>query len=206
MNRRIVRRITIWLVVVVVILGCGTPALVTPPPLHLTRALSKPSLCRRPVAAQTQTALVLPPSATPSLTPPPTKTFTVTPTPTATVLFLIATKTSVPIATSLFTGGDGNGTGSGNDGSSGGGGFVKPTATPQEWNCRVLSKSPANRRYHPRRLQFQSNLDGPKYRHKDLAQERRGCCLSIRGAPQRWKTLLRYTDWGWPGKHAQRSR
>ena len=144
MNRRNVRHITLWLVVIVVILGCGTPALVTPPPSAPGPGSIETIIVQTAMAAQTETALVLPPSATPSLTRPPTKTFTVTPTPTATVLFLFSTKTSVPIATSLFTGGDGNGTGSGSGGSSSGGGFVKPTATPQEWNCRVLTKSPAN--------------------------------------------------------------
>lgn len=142
MDRRKVRHITLWLVVVLVILGCGAPALVTPPPSAPGPDSIETIIAQTAIAAQTETALVLPPSATPSLTRPPTKTLTVTPTPTATVLFLISTKTSVPIATSLFTEGEGNSTGSGSSGS--GDGFVKPTATPQEWNCRVLSKSPAN--------------------------------------------------------------
>ena len=139
MSGRNFRRITLWLVVILVILGCGAPALVTPPPSTLGPGSVETVIAQTARAAQTQTVISQPPSATPSLTPAPTKTFTVTPTPTATVLFLITTKTNVPTATSPFVDGDGNGTGS--DG--GGGGFVKPTATPQEWTCRLLSQSPA---------------------------------------------------------------
>lgn len=146
MNRRNVRRLTLWLIVILVILGCGTPALVTPPPSASGPGSIETIIVQTAMAAQTQTAIRLPPSATPSLIPSPTKTSTVTPTPTATILFLIATHTSVPAATSPFIGGGGSntGTGSGTGGGGSGSGFVKPTATPQEWTCRVLSKSPAN--------------------------------------------------------------
>lgn len=143
MNRRNVRRITLWLIVIMVILGCGTPALVTPPPSASGPGSIETIIVQTAMAAQTQTAIRLPPSATPSLIPSPTKTSTVTPTPTATILFLIATHTSAPAATSPFIGGGGSNTGTGS-GTGGGSGFVKPTATPQEWTCRVLSKSPAN--------------------------------------------------------------
>lgn len=146
MNKRNVRRLTLWLIVIVVILGCGTPALITPPPSASSPDSIETIIIQTAAAAQTQTAIVLPPSATPTLIPSPTRTFTVTPTPTATVLFLIATNTSLPTATSLFVGGGGGSTGGGTGAGSGdnGSGFVKPTATPQEWTCRVLSKSPAN--------------------------------------------------------------
>lgn len=146
MSRRNVRRITLWLVVILVILGCGTPALVTPPPSASGPGSVETIIVQTAEAARTQTAIVLPPSATPSLIPSPTKTSTVTPTPTATILFLIATNTSVPTATSVFVGSGGGSTGAGSGTGSGGSGsgFVKPTATPQEWTCRVLSKSPAN--------------------------------------------------------------
>jgi len=36
--------------------------------------------------------------------------------------------------------GSGTGSGSGNTGD----GYIKPTATPQEWTCHILSKSPAD--------------------------------------------------------------
>jgi hypothetical protein len=144
MSRRNVRRITLWLIVILVILGCGTPALVTPPPSASGPGSVETIIVQTAQAAQTQTAILLPPSATPSLIPSPTKTFTVTPTPTATILFLIATRTNVPTATSAFAGGGGNSTGGTGTGSGGSGdGFVKPTATPQEWTCRILSRSPA---------------------------------------------------------------
>ncbi len=144
MNRRNLRRITLWLSLILVILGCGAPTLVTPPPSAPGAGSFETIIAQTAEAAQTQTAIFLPPSATPSLTPAPTKTFTVTPTPTATILFLIQTNTSVPTATSSIVGGGGNSTGSGGGSGSGssGGGFVKPTATPQEWTCRILSKSP----------------------------------------------------------------
>jgi hypothetical protein len=145
MNRRNVRRLTLWLIVILVILGCATPALVTPPPFASGPGSIETIIVQTAMAAQTQTAIRLPPSATPSLIPSPTRTSTVTPTPTATILFLIATHTSVPAATSPSTGGGGSNTGTGSGTVGGGGsGFVKPTATPQEWTCRVLSKSPAN--------------------------------------------------------------
>lgn len=144
MSRRNVRRITLCLGTILAILGCGTPALVTPPPSAPGVGSLETIIAQTAEAAQTATAIFLPPSATPSLTPPPTKTSTITPTPTATILFLIKTNTSVPTATSSFiAGGSGTGTGGGSSGSgNSGGGFVKPTATPQEWTCRVLYKSP----------------------------------------------------------------
>lgn len=142
MSERNFRQITLWLVVILVILGCGAPTLVTPPSSPSGTGSVETIIVQTAQAAQTQTAILLPPSATPTFTPSPTKTFTVTPTPTATVLFLISTKTSVPTATSPFVEDDGNSTGNGS-GSGSGGGFVKPTATPQEWTCRVLSRSPA---------------------------------------------------------------
>jgi hypothetical protein len=89
---------------------------------------------------------VLGPTATPTLIPSPTKTFTITPTPTATVLFLFATNTSLP--TGLFAEGGGTGSGAGTGAGSGtassseGNGYVKPTATPSEWACKVLYKYP----------------------------------------------------------------
>jgi hypothetical protein len=140
MNRRKLRRITLWLTAGMVILGCATPALVTPPPAASGAGPVETIIVQTAVAAQTQTDIAQPPT-TPSSIPSPTKTLTITPTPTATVLFLIATSTSLP--TGLFANDDGNGTGNGTGNNGNGDGFVKPTATPSEWDCRVLSKSPA---------------------------------------------------------------
>lgn len=144
MNRRVLRRITLWLVAGLVILGCATPALVTPPPSTSGPGSLETIIAQTALAAQTQTAIVLPPTLTPSAIPSPTKTLTTTPTPTATILFLISTKTNTPIPTGIFAGGSGGtSTGGGSGSGSDGDGFVKPTATPSEWACRVLSKSPA---------------------------------------------------------------
>jgi hypothetical protein len=145
MNRRAVRRITLWLIVGSVILGCVTPAVVTSP----SDSGSVPVetiVFQTAAAAQTQTAVVMPDTATPTLVPSPSKTLTITPTPTATVLFLLFPPTNTSVPTGLFVddGDDGDGSGSGSGGDDNDpDGFVKPTATPSEWACRVLSKSPA---------------------------------------------------------------
>jgi hypothetical protein len=123
-----------------VILGCATPALVTPPPsVSGPRSLGT-LIVQTALAAQTQTAVVASSTATPTSIPSPTRTATVSPTPTATVRFLFATNTALP--TGLFAGDEGDGTSTGNGNDDGTDGFVKPTATPSEWACRVLSKSP----------------------------------------------------------------
>lgn len=145
MSRRFVRRLTLWLTLGLVILGCATPALVTPAPVVADPGSLGTFIVQTAQAAQTQTALVASSTPTPSPIPTPTRTFTITPSPTATILFLIATNTSIP--TGIFadqvgptTGGSGNGP---RDTGNTGDGFVKPTATPMQWTCRVLSKSPA---------------------------------------------------------------
>lgn len=144
MNRRIVRRITIWLILGLVILGCATPALVTPPPSMPVPGSVETVIVQTADAAQTQTAILLPPTGTPTLTPLFTSTPSITPTPTATFLFLLATNTSLPegLLADELEDDDDSDDGNGNNGGSDG--FVKPTATPSEWACRVLSKSPAN--------------------------------------------------------------
>lgn len=143
MNRRVVRRITLWLIVGSVILGCVTPAAVTPPPDSGLVSIET-VIIQTAEAAQTQTAIVAPDTATPTLIPSPTKTATITPTPTATVLFLLFPPTNTSVPTGLFAGDDNTGGGSGssssnnNDSSS-----FKPTKTPPEWACRIVSRYPA---------------------------------------------------------------
>ena len=135
MNRRSVRRISVCLVVVLVILGCATPVLVTPP-------LSTPAfepietiVVKTAAVAQTQTATVLPPTTTATITAlPPTKTATITPTPTSTVVFLFPTETPWPEV--LFDEDEETDEEDGNDG------YKKPVVV-REWDCRVISKSPA---------------------------------------------------------------
>jgi len=142
MDRRAARRITLWLIVGFVILGCVTPAAVTPPASD--SGSLQTAIAETAQAAQTQTAIVAPDTATPTIIPSPTKTLTITPTPTATVLFLISTRTNTSIPTGLFADETETANASGNgSGTSDHDGFVKPTATPSEWACRVLARSPA---------------------------------------------------------------
>jgi hypothetical protein len=143
MSRRTVRQITIWLILGLVILSCGTPALVTSPPPAAAPGSVETIIVRTAAAAQTQTLTVVPPSDTPTLTPSATRTPTISPTPTATFLFVIPKGTGLAGTLSTDEAGNGTDTGNGNNDNQQNG-FVKPTATPSEWACRVLSKSPAN--------------------------------------------------------------
>lgn len=148
MDRRVVRRITLWLALGLVILGCATPALVTPPPSISEPGSVETIIVQTAVAARTQTAIVASSTPTATTIPSPTKTATITPTPTATVLFLLTTQTNTLVPTGLFADeddedGDDSGNGAGDDDGDQDG-FVKPTATASQWSCRVLSKSPVN--------------------------------------------------------------
>ena len=143
MDRRVVRRITLWLIVGSVILGCVTPAAVTPLPDSGSVAIET-VIIQTAEAAQTQTALVVTDTVTPTLIPSPTRTPTLTPTPTATVLFLLFPPTNTSVPTGLFAGDGSSGGGSGSGSSNNdGGGFIKPTKTPPEWACRIVSRYPA---------------------------------------------------------------
>lgn len=140
MSRRIVRRTILWLILGLVILSCGTPVLVTPPP-----SLSGPDgvetvIVQTADAAQTQTMVALPPTNTPTLTPLATNTPTVSPTPTATILFLFPTATLLP--DSFFDDGEDGANGSGDDSENEDG--EEKILRRQLWACRVLSKSPAD--------------------------------------------------------------
>ena len=133
MNGRSVRRISLCLVVGLVILGCATPALVTPPPSAPALEPVETIIVQTAAVAQTQTASALPPTATATITGLPSKTPTITPTPTATVVFLFPTNTSLPEG--LFDEDEDNGEEDGD-------GYEKPVVI-REWDCRVLSQSPA---------------------------------------------------------------
>ena len=133
MNRRNVRRITLWLVVVLVILGCASPIVLTPPPSVPVFEPVETIVVQTAAVAQTQTARVLPPTWTATTTPLPTKSPTITPTPTATVLFLPPTKTSLPEG---FFDDDGE-TDNDEDNSD----YEKPVVV-REWDCRFISQSP----------------------------------------------------------------
>ena len=133
MNRRNVRRITLWLVVVLVILGCASPIVLTPPPSVPVSEPVETIVVQTAAVAQTQTARVLPPTWTATTTPLPTKSPTITPTPTATVLFLPPTKTSLPEG--FFD--DDEETDNEEDNSD----YEKPVVV-REWDCRFISQSP----------------------------------------------------------------
>ena len=133
MNGRSVRRIFLCLVVGLVILGCATPVLVTPPPSAPALEPVETIIVQTAAVAQTQTASALPPTATATITGLPFKTPTITPTPTATVVFLFPTNTSLPEG--LFDEDE-------NDGEEDGDGYEKPVVI-REWDCRVISMSPA---------------------------------------------------------------
>jgi len=138
MSRRIVRRVTLWLTFGLVILGCATPVLVTPPPSVSEPGVAEIIIVQTADAAQTQTMVALPPTSTPTLIPLPTRTATISPTPTATLLFLRPTNTELPEGFFEDEVGTDDGNSSEDEESDG---FQR---TPPEWACRVLSKSPRN--------------------------------------------------------------
>ena len=134
MNRRSIRRITLWLVAGIVILGCASPVLITPSPAPVSVSESVGTIVvQTAVVAQSQTARVLPPTWTATTTPLPTKSPTITPTPTATFLFLFPTETNLPNA---FFYEDEENNDEENDSD-----YEKPEVV-REWACKVISKSP----------------------------------------------------------------
>jgi len=142
MSRRNVRRTILWLISGLVILSCGTPVLLAPPPSGPEPGSAETVIAQTADAAQTQTMISLPPTSTPSLTPLPTKSPTVTPTPTATVLFLFPTNTSLP--TAFLSSGSGSGTGGDSDNSDSDEDDER-IRTRDLWSCRLLSKNPADK-------------------------------------------------------------
>jgi len=138
MSGRNIRRTTLWLILGLVILGCASPVLVTPPPSIPQPGAVETIIVETAAAAQAQTVTLLPsPTSTSTMTPLPRNTATNTPTSTATIIFV--TNTSLPeglLADGTDEADDGEGSGSD--------GYVKPTATPNPWECSILSKSPAN--------------------------------------------------------------
>ena len=133
MNRRMIRRITLSLVFGLVVLGCASPVLITPPvPSPQDPSSIETTIAQTALAAQTQTSIVLPPTKTRTTTPVSTQTVTITPTPTPTLLFIFHTATSFPEG--LFAEDDWYD----DDGDSD---FVKPVVV-REWDCRLISQSP----------------------------------------------------------------
>ena len=140
MNRRTVRRITLWSIAGLVILGCASPFFVTPPPSVPTLAGIETVIVKTAAVAQTQTAALAPTSTrTPTGTPLPTKTATVTPTATATILFIRPTTTSVSAEDYDEVYGDNNGGGTNSEGRDSE--FVK-TPVVRDWYCSITSRYP----------------------------------------------------------------
>ena len=131
MNRRVFRLATLWLVFGLVILGCTSPVLVTPPPSTPASESIETIIVLTAAVAQTQTALVLLPTKTATITPLPTKTATITSTPTATVVFMFLTETSLP-----------EGIFEEDEEEEGDSNSEKPVIV-RDWDCRVLSRNPA---------------------------------------------------------------
>jgi hypothetical protein len=106
MNRHSLKTLVFLLAILLVLLACDLPGVPLP---VATNPTADPGLIQTIVvatagAAQTQTAMVLPPpSDTPTATLAPTFTPTESPTPTPTVIFIIPTRTYTPTATSLPT-------------------------------------------------------------------------------------------------------
>jgi hypothetical protein len=130
MSRRSVRRISLCLVVGLVILGCATPVLVTPPPSTPALELIETIVVQTAAVAQMQTVTFLPPTPTATITSLPTKTATITPTPTSTVVLLFTKQTPWP--EDIFD----------DEETADDDGYEKPVVV-KEWDCRVLSLSPA---------------------------------------------------------------
>jgi len=141
MNGRMVRRITLYLGLGLILLGCASPALVTAPPSAPLSEGIETVVVRTAVAAQTQTAVLMPTfTNTPTSTPLPTKTATITPTPTATIIFSFAPKTG---PTEEFFGNDGtSGSGGGNNKNDGKNSDFVKTPIVREWACRIISRYP----------------------------------------------------------------
>jgi hypothetical protein len=89
LDRYVVPGWILLLTIVPVLLACELPVLFQPEPSNLAPGSIETIVFETAAAAQTQTAIVLPPpTRTPTLTPPPTGTPTETSTPTATVVFI----------------------------------------------------------------------------------------------------------------------
>lgn len=106
MNKHSVKKLLFSLSALIMLLACALPplpSLVAPDPTAVQDTIQT-IVVATAGAAQTQTALALPPpSDTPTVTPLPSLTPTETLTPTATIIFIIPTFTHTPTATSPAT-------------------------------------------------------------------------------------------------------
>ena len=135
-------RILVWLGSILFLLACALPSFGVSSPTQEPQSLA-PELLGTPVAqtaiaAQTQTAIYMPPSLTPTLTPFPTGTL-ITLSSTPTFFFALPTFTPLPTWTStpgivVQRPGSGNSSADNNNDS---------PFTDKEWTCAIRAKSPS---------------------------------------------------------------
>ncbi len=145
MNGQRLRRMTAWLALTLFLLACSVPSLASPSVTQAPQVMDSQSLgtsiAETAAAAQTQTVVNLPPSATPTYTSQPIRT-PPTFTPSPTFIYLLPTFTPLPTWTPLpgiiiqVPAGTG-----------GAGGNATATDSPftdREWTCAIQGRSPAN--------------------------------------------------------------
>ena len=94
MDKFALRKLVLWFVVLLFLLACEIPALSQPAGSNPAPGSIETVIVQTAAAAQTQTAILLPPpSRTPTATLPPTGTPTESPTPTETFVFILPTST-----------------------------------------------------------------------------------------------------------------
>lgn len=99
MDKYASRKLVLWFVVLLVLLACELPILSRPAAPNPVPGSIETIVFQTAAAAQTQTAVLRPPSTrTPTPTPLPTGTPTETPTSTATVIFILPTSTKPFVA------------------------------------------------------------------------------------------------------------
>jgi hypothetical protein len=139
-----VQRIFVCLASALILIACALPLIGSPTqvPQPLSPQLLGTPVAQTAVAAKTETAINLPPSLTPTLTPFPTGTLIEAPTlPT----FIFALATFTPLPTLTFTPGASVQGPAGGNGSSGGGNANGGSPfTGKEWTCVLAEKEPKN--------------------------------------------------------------
>jgi hypothetical protein len=148
MNSKLSRRISIWLITAVLILGCALPSVATPVPVQSefqSAEMLGTSIVQTSAAAQTHTALVLPSATlTPTITRTPTQTFT----PTPTFIYSLYTGTPIPSETLIPS------IGTIAIGTEGDGDAYKFTG--KDWTCTVTTKYPGKGAVIAKGLTFQA--------------------------------------------------
>jgi len=140
-------RLFFFLGAIFVLVGCALPVSSVSPAATPLPGAVETVIVETAIAAQSQTAVSLPPIEFPTLTPTPTATSTRTPLPTSTVLFLFRTNTAVVLPT-LPGSGDSD---------------LTATLGPNEHNykgtlaCALVKKSPSDGTVFKPRAKFTVN-------------------------------------------------